>query len=45
MTVNMFKIMCKVANYVGIKVHTNAEIAKVFTMTLIYRDIREERLK
>ena len=45
MTVNTFEIMCEVADCVGIGVSTYAEIADVFTMTLMYREVMEEKIE
>ena len=44
-TVNMFEVMCKAADYVGIVVRMYAEVVDVFTMTLLYRDFMNEKLR
>ena len=45
MTVDMYDMICVVAEYVGIEVHMYAEVVDVFTMTLMYRDVMDERIE
>ena len=45
MTVDMYDMICVVAEYVGIEVHMYAEAVDVFTMTLMYRDVMNERIE
>ena len=45
MTVDMYDMICVVAEYVGIEVHMYAEAMDVFTMTLMYRDVMDERIE
>ena len=44
-TVDMYEIMCAVADYVGIGVHTYAQIADVFTMPQMYRNETEKKIE
>ena len=39
MTLNMYKMMCEVAEYIGIGIDEYKEVVDVFTMTLMYRDL------
>ena len=45
MTVDIYNMICVVAEYVGIEVHMYAEVVDVFTMTLMYRDVMDERIE
>ena len=45
MTVDMYDMICVVAEYVGIEVHMYAEVVDVFNMTLVYRDVMDERIE
>ena len=45
MTVDMYDMICVVAEYVSIQVHMYAEVVDVFTITLMYRDVMEERIE
>ena len=45
MTVDMYDMICIVAQYVGIEVHVYAEVVEMFTMTLMYRNVMDERIE
>ena len=45
MTVDMYDITCVVAEFVSIEVHMQAEVVDVFTMTLMYGKVMEERIE
>ena len=44
MTVDMYDLMCVLENYVVIEIHTCAKVALVFTMTLMYCNVMEEKI-
>ena len=45
MIVDMYEMMCVVADYVSIGIHTYAKKVDVFTISLMYRDVTEEKIK
>ena len=45
MTVEIYDMICVVAEYVGIEVHIYVEVVDVFIMTLMYRDVMDERIE
>ena len=44
-TVDMYNMMCVVADYADIGVHMYAEFFDVFTIKLMYRDVMEKRIE
>ena len=45
MTVDMYDMIYVVAEYVEIEVHMYAQTMDMFTMTLMYRDVMNERIE
>ena len=45
MTVDMYNMICGMADYVGIEVRTYAEVVDVLTITLMYGDVMEEKFE
>ena len=43
MTLNMYEMMCDVAEYIGIGINAYADVVDVLTMTLMYHDLMLER--
>ena len=44
-TVDMYDIICVVAEYVGIEVHMYVKVVDVFPMMLMYRDVMNKRIE
>ena len=41
----MYVMICVVAKYAGIEVYMYADVVDVFTMTLMHRDVIDERIE